>query len=49
MTGARLRIGWIDADPTLVGIVIAAVALCAIVFLVNRLRGRRLRGRAGGG
>jgi hypothetical protein len=32
--------GWIDADPTLVGIVIFAVVLAAVVYVIHRVRGR---------
>ena len=31
--------GFIDADPTLVGIVILAVALAAVVYVIHRIRG----------
>jgi hypothetical protein len=32
--------GMIDADPTLVGIVIVVVAVTALVYVVSRLRAR---------
>jgi hypothetical protein len=39
MRNAFLGRGWIDADPTLVGIVILAIALAAVVYVVHRVRG----------
>jgi hypothetical protein len=32
--------GWIEANPTLVGIVILAVVVCAVTYVVSRLRSR---------
>jgi hypothetical protein len=41
---ARMRTllgGVVDADPVVVGLVVAAVCVAAVVFAVSRLRGRR--------
>ena len=40
--------GWIEADPTLVGIVILAVVLAALVYVVHRMRGGSSTSRGGG-
>jgi hypothetical protein len=32
--------GWVDADPTLVAVVIGAITLAAILYVVRRLLGR---------
>jgi hypothetical protein len=40
---ARMRSllgGLVDADPVVVGLVVAAVCVAAVVFAVSRLRGR---------
>jgi uncharacterized membrane-anchored protein len=34
------RQGWVDADPTLVAVVIGAITLAAILYVVRRLFGR---------
>jgi hypothetical protein len=39
MTHASFGQGWIDADPTLIGIVVVAVAIAAIAYVVHRIRG----------
>jgi hypothetical protein len=40
MTGTSLLKGWIDADPTLVLVVIISIACAAVAYLAGRLRGR---------
>ncbi len=38
--GASRFTGWIDANPTLVGIVILVVVLIAVAYVASRLRPR---------
>jgi divalent metal cation (Fe/Co/Zn/Cd) transporter len=40
--------GYAQADPTLVGVVVAAIAIFAVVFVLKRVLGERRPGRAGG-
>jgi hypothetical protein len=37
---AEGRQGWVEADPTLVAVVIAAITLASILYVARRLRGR---------
>ena len=37
---AEPRQGWVEADPTLVAVVIAAITLASILYVARRLRGR---------
>ena len=41
MLARMLQGGLIDADPFVVGLVVAAVCIAAVVFAVARLKGRR--------
>jgi hypothetical protein len=38
MSGAFMFDGWIDADATLVAVVIIGIALSAIAYVVGRVR-----------
>jgi hypothetical protein len=37
--------GWVEADPTLIGIVIGAITLASILYIVRRIRAARAIGR----
>jgi hypothetical protein len=43
MSDASIFDGWIDADATLVAVVIIAIALSAIGYVVGRIRRRSSR------
>jgi hypothetical protein len=40
--------GYAQADPTLVGVVVAAIAIFAVAYVLKRVLGERRAGRGGG-